>query len=561
MRDYVGVAVEYAQWAIQPGNKRVGKWLRLGAERFLKDLERAAERIDFTFSEDHAVHACQFIENLPHVEGEWNDPETGLPKPTICMYPAQVFATVQLFGFRAHNGKRRYTKCLLGVARKQGKSSWSAGVMLYVFTCENETGPKIFTAATTGDQARLIFDYACKMIEKTPELKEAFNLEVFANAIVNHDAGGSFKPINAKASTQDGLNPYGASFDEVHAHKSPDLINVLTSAAGARKAPLFLYTTTEGYENAGPWRDIRHTAKIILEGVVKADHFLIIYFAVDDEDDEFDEECWHKANPFLASSPELLKAIRDDAAEARIMPTKMAEFRIKRLMRPSESAEGAINLLKWKRCNGELPWQKLQTAPCFGGLDLASTSDLNAFALVWIIDSHIYAMVKFWVPENAVAQRNNRGTVKYSGWVESGHIKMVPGEIQDYAVIDKDIGALMSKFNVRKIAYDSWNSVGIIPMLQARNAPLFEFSQIAKSYHPPIREVERAYTSGALSHGGNPVLQWNAANLIFKPDTNMNLAPDKRKSPDKIDGMVAMYMAVGAALAEPAPVRPRVYAL
>jgi hypothetical protein len=158
------------------------------------------------------------------------------------------------------------------------------------------------------------------MVEQTPDLREAFGLEARANAITRVEVGGSFKPINAKASTQDGLNPSHTVLDEVHAHKTHDLLNVLQSAAGARANPLWLYTTTEGYETPGPWPELRHFARQVLEGVIEADHFLALYYAVDEKDDDFDEAAWPKANPLMDVNPLLLAEIRKAAIEAKAMP-------------------------------------------------------------------------------------------------------------------------------------------------------------------------------------------------------------------------------------------------
>jgi len=250
--------------------------------------------------------------------------------------------------------------------------------------------------------------------------------------------GASFKPINAKASTQDGLNPSHVGLDEIHAHKSADLLNVLTSAAGARSNPLWLYTTTEGYTNPGPWGEIRQFAKQVLQGILgeSADHFLVVFFAVDDEDDEFDESAWPKANPLMDANPHLLKAIRKEAVEARQMPSKLAEFKIKRLNRPASSATGWVDLTKWQRCGGKVDLDWLAGHPCWGALDLASTLDLTSWRLVWKVDGVYYTWGRRFVPSEAVRTRTERGVVPYAGWVAAGLIEVTDGEVTDYAVVE-----------------------------------------------------------------------------------------------------------------------------
>lgn len=551
MKDYAKIAKKYASDAISDkGRKTHGKYIILAARRFVRDMERAKDKnCSFLFSKDHANDVCDFIEKLPHVEGVWNT-------PNIILHPAQVFFLVQLFGFRNRKTTaRRFTSALYATARKAGKSTLASGILLYCFCCEQEPGAQVISAATTFPQASIIFSVAKRMAEKTSDLREAFGLECWAKAISRYETGSSFKPIHAKASTQDGLNPSHVALDEIHAHKTSDLLNVLTSAAGARRNPLWLYTTTEGYENPGPWSELRNFSKKLLEGVFDddADHFLALFWAVDDEDkeldlpadDDFDESRWIKANPLIDVNPHLLDAIRKEAVEAKQMPSKLAEFRIKRLNRPASTAGGWIDLVKWKNCGGEVDLDMLKEIPCWGGLDLASTTDLASLRLVWKLDGIIYTFGWRWAPKAAVSYRTERGTVPYQAWATAGHIKQTDGDVTDYAVIEKDILDIRSRFMLQSLAYDRWNASDLVNRLVENEIPMLEFIQGPKSYHPAMQSLERHYVAGALRHGGDPVLTWCASNLVARADQNLNLAPDKKKSADKIDDMTALLMAIG----------------
>lgn len=550
-RDYVQIAIDYAKEAVaDKQRKRFGRWVRLAAKRFLEDLKRAKKKdCAFYFDPWHAIDACDFIEKLPHVEGEW---ET----ENVVLHPSHVLFVVQLFGFRNQDGTRRFTTALFAVARKNAKSFLCSAVLLYCFCCEKENGPQVVSAATTGQQARIIFNVAKRMVEKLPDLREAFTLEAFANAIARYEVGGTFKPINAKASTQDGLNPSHTGIDEIHAHKNHDLLNVLKSAAGARRNPLFLYTTTEGYESPGPWAEIRHFAKQLLQGLVEADHFLVLYFALDDEDkseniksdDDFDESKWIKANPLMEVNPLLLKEIRKEAIEAKQMPGRHAEFKIKRLNRPSSAAGGWVNLVKWKACNGEIDLEWLKQFPCWGGLDLASTRDLTSFRLIWAVEGVIYTHGWRFVPTAAVQYRTERGLVPYQAWVQSGKLIESGHDVTDYDAVESCILDAKSQFDIRMIGYDLWNAQQISKKLIDAEVPMQEFIQGTKSFHPAMKELEVAYIGGKFAHGNDPVLNWNASNLIARTDQNMNTAPDKKKSAEKIDDMVALLMAIGMML-------------
>ncbi len=543
--DYVLVAIAYAESALEDKkHQSYNKWIRLAAKRFMADLKRAQQaNPPFLWSPGQANRACEFIEMLPHVEGNWGGVDN-----LIRLEPAQVFFICQLFGFRRPDGSRRFTNALFAVARKNAKSTLAAAVLLYCFCCEPEIGPQILSAATTGDQARIVWGVAQKMVKRLPDLCETFTVEAFANAIARYEVGGTFKPINAKASTQDGLNPSALCFDELHAHKTRDLYDVLRSAAGARKNPLFLYTTTEGYENAGPWSEIRTFAQQVLDGLVDADHFLALYYGLDEDDDDFDESKWGKANPLLGVSVTLDK-MREYAAEAKQQPGSLAEFRIKRLNRRAQSAEGFIDLLRWRKCGGKVDLDAMEGHRCFAGLDLSSTRDMTAFCMLWDVHGVWHAFVKYWVPDNAVEQRNERGTVRYAPWVHAGHVVITDGDAVDYDVIERDVLEYAQRFKPQEIAFDAWNAQQLCNNLIGQGLPMVEFVQGPKSYHPAMQALEKAYIEGRLAHGDNPVLNWNASNLIARKDINNNMAPDKKRAPDKIDGIVALLMAMGRAVA------------
>lgn len=562
-RDYVQIAIDYAQGAIaDKKRKKHGVMIRQAAQRFIDDLSRAKKKdCKFFFDEWHANDPCDFIEKLPHVEGKWDT-------ENIVMHPSHIFFVVNLFGFRKKESifvrgfgeddkfyPRRFTSALFAVARKNAKSTLASSILNYCLCCEPEEGAQVISAATTYDQASIIFKASKAQISKTPDLRDHFGLEVWAKSITRFETNSSYKALHSKASTQDGLNPSHVGLDEIHAHKTADLLNVLTSAAGARANPLWLYTTTEGYTNPGPWAEIRAFAKKLLAGAFNhdADHFLVIFYALDEDnkslkikaDNEFDESCWIKANPLMDVNPHLLSAIRKEAVEAKQMPSKLAEFRIKRLNRPASTADGWIDLTKWQKCSGKVDLEFLRNHECYGGLDLASTTDIASFRAVWKVDGEYYTHGIRWVPSSAVNHRTERGTVPYSSWVESGILKQTEGDITDYEVIERDIVEFCENFNVVEIGYDPWNASDLVNRLVAKEIPMIEFIQGTKSYHPAMQELERAYISGKLHHGGDPVLNWCASNIISRRDQNLNQAPDKKKSADKIDDIVALLMPFG----------------
>jgi len=239
-RDYAAEALAFAkEAAADRDGKRHCKLVRLAAERHIRDLKRTDW--EYEFSSWHANDVCDFIEKLPHVEGQWDT-------PTIRLEPPQVFILSVVFGWRRKfDGKRRFTMTYIEMARKGAKSTLTAGVALYCETCEDEPGPLVLIGATTGAQARKVFNPARQMVLKTKDLREAFGLEAWARAITCQSNGGTMQTINAKSSTQDGHNPHLAVLDELHAHADRGLFDVLRSAFGARKNPLLWMITTAGF--------------------------------------------------------------------------------------------------------------------------------------------------------------------------------------------------------------------------------------------------------------------------------------------------------------------------
>lgn len=492
------------------------------------------------------------------------------------LHPAHVFFVVNVFGFRNRDGTRRFTTALLSTARKNAKSTLAAAILIACLCLEPEPGPQVISAATTGDQARIVFNIAKRMVEMTPDLRDEFQLEVFANAIACYRVGGNFKPINAKASTQDGLNPSHVVLDEIHAHKTHDLLNVLQSAAGARLNALWLYTTTEGYETPGPWPEMRQFARQVLTGIVEADHFFAVIFALDDQvgqqnepgyrpgDDDFDESKWPKANPLFDVNPVLAREIRKAAIDAKQMPGRHAEFKIKRLNRQAAAANTWLLIEKWKQCASPVDLKFLEGKDCWAAIDGAATTDLFVFRLVWKVDGVVYTWAKRWVPENAVRIRTERGTVPYAGWVSAGLINQLPGDVIDYALVEQEIVALAERYHPKLIGYDSWGIRDLVNRLKLKlpeqdlpdgkhESILVEFRQGAKSYHPAMQETERLYLSNSLRHGGDAVLNWCASNVVPRRDENLNMAPDRKRSADKIDDAAALFMAIGVMTAQAQP--------
>jgi len=537
--DWIGIATGYAQKVLADKNGVFTcKWTRLACQRYLDDLKRFAKKgAPYYLCPQEAARACGFFSLLPHVEGNWDT-------KTITLQPWQVFIVVNVFGWRrSADGRRRFTDVYIEVARKNGKSVFASGFALYALCCEGELGPQVKCAATTGDQARIVFDVAKKMVDATPSMRKAFRLEPFKDVIACYTTGGNMKPINSKASTQDGLNPHCSILDELHAHRTRDLFDVLKSARGARKNPLSVYITTAGYNTMGVCYEQHLYVQKILQNVHPADHYFGIIYTLEADDDPLEEKNWIKANPNIEFIN--LIELRGYAADARLSPETMAEFKTKRCNVWTTAKNGYINTVIWQKCIGNVDLQELEGVPCWAGLDLGSVSDLCSFRLVWKVGDKLKTWGRRYLPEAAVDPRTEKHGIPYRTWVSMGLIEQTPGNVTDYEYIERDIRACLSRFKIKAIGYDKWNSSDLVNRLMADGAPLIEYRQGPQSFNTPMREIERLYLSENLEHGGDPVLTWNASNVVCRTDVNQNRAPDKKHSFEKIDDFVTLAMATG----------------
>ncbi len=556
-RNFAAIAEAYARDAAGAAkkDKRFCKWVRLAAKRHLNDRKKfASVRAPYKWDEWHANDVCDFIEKMPHVEGEWDS-------ASITLEPPQIFILCVVFGWRRQDGKRRFSRAYIEMARKNAKSTFTAGVALYCLCCENEVGPQIVIGATTGDQANKVFLPAKKMVEKTVDLREAFEVQAWARSVTCGTTGGFMQPINAKASTQDGWNPHCAVLDELHAHKTRELFDVIRSAFGARKNPLLWMITTAGYNTLGVCFEQRTMVTKILDGLIEADHYFGIIFSLDEGDDPFDEEVWGKANPLLGVSVQLAE-LRGYSIEAKNSPESFGEFQTKRLNIWTNARKGHVNMELWKKCDGEVDLDTLTDTPCWAALDLASTEDMNALRIVWRMpDGRYKTWGKVYLPEDTVIPRTERGNVPYQTWAQQGLITLTPGSVTDYDFIKRDIRWIAENFDLQGLAYDPWNALHLATQMQDEGVPMIEFRQGMASFNAAMKEVDRLYTSRQLDHAGDPILAWNASNLIARRDANDNIAPDKKYSAEKIDGMVALIMAVALSLRKETTVELKVIEL
>jgi phage terminase large subunit-like protein len=440
-----------------------------------------------------------------------------------------------------------------------------AGIGLYLAFFDDEPGADVYAAATKRDQARICHGDAVKMVGASPGLgieKRRDNLHMLATA-------SKFEPLGADADTMDGLNVHGAIVDEFHAHKNRDVLDRLETGVGARTQPLVWMITTAGDDQQSPCFAERERARFVLEGVT-ADDTLFAFIASPDEGDDWtDERTWSKGNPNLGVSV-TVESLRDECNSAQQSPSKQNAFRRFRLNEWTRTTTRFLDLAKWDICSGltrdAQPIDILETrqgAVCYGGLDLSSKTDLTAFALVFPPsepnEGTFDVALRFWVPEEGIYEREKKDGVPYARWVEEGWIVATPGPVIDYAWILKELTDISKRVQLQDVAFDGWGSTAIRPQLEDAGLLMVEFGQGFKSMSDPTKELERLTLSKRIRHGGNPVLRWNADCVEVQTDPAGNMKPvkpDIRKSTKRIDGIVAMIMALSRAIemgADPEP--------
>lgn len=541
-RNYADIAIKYAD-DVLAGRVVACKWVKLACKRFKRDIADAKSK-GWLFDVSEVWSVCDFIENLPHVEGSW---ETS----TITLEPWQIFILANVFGFRWPNGKRRFNTCYIEVARKNAKSTLSSGIALYCLVMEGEVGPQVKIAATTGSQARIVFDVAKKMAEKTPALMEAGALEVMANSIVCGLNDGSMQPINAKASTQDGLNPHLSLIDELHAHKSRALFDVLKSARGARKNPLSWYITTAGYNTLGVAYEQRQMVEKILGDVLPGDHYFGIIYTLDESDDPFSEENWIKANPNLGVSVQLAE-FRGYALEAKNSPASLGEFKTKRLNIWLNALGSWLQVEKWDLCADKtLNIEDFKGQECWIGVDMSDKDDITAVVLIFLKDGDPVIFVRFYLPRKQVEAKAQTVGAHYAVWAASGALILTEGDWISRDHIKADIKNDLELYNVRALIFDQHSGAqAIVEDLQEQCSHAGILAKTSKNFTGPANELEARVKNLKLKHTGNPVMRSMIDNAVVERRVDKSILPKKPSpmSPLKIDGVDATITALAGML-------------
>jgi len=493
-----------------------------------------------TSSTDAADRAIRFFgKYVVNTKGEW----AGTP---LKLEPWQVELLSDLFGTLNPDGRRQYRTSLIGIPRKNGKSTLGAGIALKLLFSDDEPGAEVYSAAADREQARIVFEMARGMVEANENLSKI--AKVYRNSIVVPRTGSTYKVLSADAFTKHGLNPHGIVFDELHAQPNRELWDVLTTGQGARRQPLTVAITTAGFDRQSLCYELYEYGQKINAGLLDDPTFYFRWYGAAEGDAWDDPATWEKANPNLDVSISR-SFLESESRQAKHLPERQNTF-IRLYTNVWTSAnERWIDLTLWDENAGMVDEPDLADRRCYGGLDLASTSDFSAWVLVFPGDDGVTVLPRFFLPEAALEKRSAmRPTLER--WKREGWLTVTPGDVTDFATIEAQILRDAERFQLVEFAFDPWQSELLRQRLADQGLLGYKCPQGMAHMSGPAKHLERLLGERRVTHGGNPVLRWMVDNTQATRDANDHIKPDRKRSTEKIDGVVALVMALAAAYRE-----------
>lgn len=510
--------------------------------RLLPGYDPFAQAGDCTFNEEAAGWAIGFVQECcTHVKGE----KAGTP---LLLEPWQQAIFANLYGWYRPDGLRRYREGFIFIARGNSKTTMAAAIVCCGLYVEDEPGAEIYSSAAEREQARLCFEIVTGMIRNERYMAERANL--YKYSIVVGDK--SYKAISAEAGSKHGYNAQLVVNDELHAHRTPELTEVLQTGTGKRRQPLVVHLTTSDYEREGSICNRKHDyASKVRDGVIDDPAFLPVIYEAAKDDDWTDPKVWAKANPNLGISVPEQYLVRE-CEKAKDDPAYENTFKRLHLNIRTAAFSRWITSEAWDACRQEMGIVQFAGQKCWCGLDLASTQDFTACVVAFRTDDGAAVFPYFWVPEETARKREQSARIPYSVWARDGHLNLTPGRITDYDIVRSDINAVVKthKLNVQEIAADQlFQGLDICRRLADEDGYLvFAHGMGILGLALPTKETKRLILGGQLQHDGNPILRWMMSNVVVQTDAAGNEKPARDKCTDKIDGVVAMIMATGRAV-------------
>lgn len=487
-----------------------------------------------------ADRAVKFIENLRHTKAKWAGKR-------FWLLPWQETLVRDIFGTVKEDGTRQFRTAYVEICKKVGKSELAAAIALYLLYADNEPSAEVYGAAADRQQASIVFDVAKRMVELTPALLKRSKIMGATKRIVNYSNAGIYQVLSADVGNKHGFSVSGLVFDEIHNQPNRNLYDVLTKGSSdARANPLHFIITTAGNDRNSIAFELHTKALDILNGRREDPTFYPVVYGLADDEDWTDEKNWYKVNPSLGYTVEIDR-LRDAFREAQQNPADEVTFRWLRLNQWVSSTVAWIPDQIYALGNEAIDMESLKGRECYGGLDLSSSGDITAFVLVFPPHNgkEKYVILPFfWVPQDTIPLRVRRTSVPYDKWQAQGYLMATEGNVIHYGFIEKFIDDLGKIYNIKEIAYDRWGAVEMTQALEGMGFTVVPFGQGFSSMSPPTKRFYELLMEGKMAHGAHPVLRWMAGNVVVDTDPAGNIKVTKRRSPDKVDGIVAAIMAL-----------------
>lgn len=521
-------------------------YVKQAIRRQRDDLKRWSKADSpFYFDQAEGNRVCKFVELLPHTKG-------ALRGQKIKLEPWQCWVLTTIFGWRRRSdNRRRFGRVYIEVPRGNGKSALSSAVALYCLLADREPGAEVYSFATTRDQAGIVFGDAKQMAMMCEPLQKKFGLEVLAKALFVPSTNSTFQAKSAEGSTLDGLNTHFACIDELHAHKTRAVYDVVETSIGKRLNPILWVITTAGFDTAGICYEVRTMVREVLAKTVEDETQFGIIYTIDEGDDWKTEAALIKANPNWGVSV-MPKMVLPLQLKAITLASAANNFKTKHLDIWCQAGAAWMDMTAWHKGERVVDLDDFEGRPCVIGLDLGAKNDLTAKVYVFKTEGddgrpRYQVFSRLYLPQTAI----EKGTVsQYSGWAETGVIQVTGGAMTDLTRIEGELREDLSRFDVQAIAYDPWQATQLANDLSEDGAPMVEYRNTVQNVSEPMKWLEALVQDGRLDHDGNPCMTWMMGNVVAKVDAKDNIFPRKERYESKIDGPVALIYALAMYLSD-----------
>ena len=491
---------------------------------------KAADRVRYFFAKFLKHSKGQFAgERFELLDWEWE------------------YIVAPAYGLKRPDGLRRFKWVGAGVPKKNGKSTLLSGISLYMLIGDNEPGAEVYSIASDREQASIVYNESTNMVEKSTALSARLRIRKATKRIMYPAGQAIYRVLSSISNTKEGYNTHCLLFDELHAQKNRDLWNVFRYSGASRRQPLFFWISTAGVDkdNIG-YEQWEYARKIQNSQIIDTDY--LPYIQEPDEKDDWKQEAtWKKVNPSYAITINA-RDFQTECTQAQENPAEENIFKRYRLNIWTAQTTRWISIDKWEACARQYSQADLKGEKCWLGLDLATTTDICAAVALFKVDTKFRVLPYFWIPREALTKRARSNKTRLEKWVAEGRIKVTDGDVQDYGVIRADINALADVTPVREVDVDPWNATSLATDLQGDGFKVEYVRTGFLSISAATKEFEKLVLSQGIEHPNCPVLNWMFGNLAIEHDASGNIKPNKKKSTEKIDGMVALISALARAI-------------